>query len=107
MDRQRDPALNSFRIGIEALRPRIRKIVLFGSRARRDHSTHSDYDLMIVVDRRDRDLVDRLYDAAVSTMCEHAVDISLKILSEDELARRQRLHSRFIENVMREGVPVE
>jgi predicted nucleotidyltransferase len=60
---QDDPILKRFTASLNAFRIHIRKIVLFGSRARGDERPWSDYDLLILVDRRDQSLVDKIYDA--------------------------------------------
>ncbi|MBM3790261.1 MAG: nucleotidyltransferase domain-containing protein [Acidobacteria bacterium] len=44
-----DQVLRSFLSRIEGLRPRLRRMVLFGSHARGDHRPDSDYDLLLVV----------------------------------------------------------
>jgi predicted nucleotidyltransferase len=41
-----------------ALGDHIQEIILFGSRARRDNKEYSDYDILIVVDKRDKSLLD-------------------------------------------------
>lgn len=49
-----DKILNSIKASlIETLSPK--KIYLFGSRGRRDHSDKSDYDLLVVVEKSDLD----------------------------------------------------
>jgi len=96
--------LQRFLAGLRRFAPRIRKVILFGSRARGDDRPWSDYDLLILVDRRDRSLVDGIYDAAVGIQADEGCDLSLKIISTAEWERRQALRSLFVENVLREGV---
>ena len=55
-----DAVLADFLKGIEAVRPMIDRLVLFGSRARGDHRPDSDYDLLVVVGRRDPALLNVL-----------------------------------------------
>ncbi len=85
-------------------RPRIRKIVLFGSRARGDERPWSDYDLLILVDRRDQSLVDEIYNVVVEIQADAGCDLSLKIIAEPEWERRRQAHSSFVTNVMAEGM---
>jgi predicted nucleotidyltransferase len=49
---QNDPVIRKFLERIAGLRERISKIVLFGSRARRDSHPWSDYDVLLLVDNR-------------------------------------------------------
>ena len=44
-----DPTLEVFFSSLAAVRERIEKIILFGSRARGDEKPYSDYDLLLVV----------------------------------------------------------
>jgi uncharacterized protein len=101
---QDDPVLKRFVANLDALRPRVRKIVLFGSRARGDANPWSDYDVLILVDRRDQSLVDSIYDLAVEIQADTGSDLSLKIMAEVEWDRRQRAGSSLVANVSKEGV---
>lgn len=78
--------------------------MLFGSRARGDELPWSDYDLLVLVDHRDQTLVDAIYDHVVEIQADTGSDLSLKIMSEAEWDRRQRLNSGFVANVLREGI---
>jgi hypothetical protein len=64
---QDDPVIRLFLERIGGLRERIAKIVLFGSRARGDNKPWSDYDVLLLVDKRDQLLVDQLYDSVVES----------------------------------------
>jgi predicted nucleotidyltransferase len=50
----KDPIVGDFLRGIAPLKDRIREIYLFGSRTRSDWRPDSDYDILIVVDKKDR-----------------------------------------------------
>ena len=96
--------LRRFVDAVRALRPRIRQIVLFGSRARGDELPWSDYDILVLVDRRDQTLVDQIYDIVVEIQADTGCDLSLKIIAEPEWERRQQRNSSFAANVLREGI---
>ncbi|MHB9028661.1 MAG: nucleotidyltransferase domain-containing protein [Candidatus Latescibacterota bacterium] len=51
-----------------ALGSRVRDIILFGSRARGDNTEWSDYDVLLIVDKRDRSLRDILIDIEVGIL---------------------------------------
>ena len=102
----RDEVLAAFLNGIGSARPRITSLVLFGSRARGDHRTHSDYDILIVVPRKSAALLDVLYDSVLDVLLAHGRIISLKVFEEPEFARLERLGSPFIRRVRGEGRPL-
>ena len=74
-----DEVLAAFLNGIGSARPRITSLVLFGSRARGDHRTHSDYDILVVVQRKSAALLDALYDSVLDVLLAHSRIISLKV----------------------------
>ena len=78
-------------------------IYLFGSRVRGTFRPDSDYDLLIVVPKKDIIFKGCLYDAAVEVLLQTGADISLKIIEKNEFDRLARLSAPFIENVLREG----
>ena len=99
-----DPVIRQFLEKIADVRGRIGRIVLFGSRARGNNQPWSDYDVLLIVDKRDQALVDRLYDSVGQVEDNLYCDLSLKIIPETEWERRRSLGSRFVANVTREGI---
>jgi len=102
----RDAVLDSFLEGIKSERDRIRFIYLFGSRARGTHLPDSDYDLLIVTDKKDRDLKDSIYEVATDVCLQSRRDLSLKFFSLDEFERLKAIPSRFIQSVLKEGIRI-
>lgn len=70
---------------LAALPGRIERIVLFGSRARGDHTEHSDWDMAVYLDRPP-DFEDRrrLSSAGFQTLCRTGELIQSIALSRDE-----------------------
>ena len=101
-----DPILQRFIRSVRDLRPQIRKIVLFGSRARGEELPWSDYDLLVLVERREQPLVDKIDDAVVEIQADTGCDLSLKIISQTEWDRRREANSSFVANILREGIVV-
>ncbi len=101
-----DPILNEFLERIAPVRPQVKRIVLFGSRARGTHRPDSDYDLLLVVSRKDDALLDVLYEAVMDVLLEHGRLVSLKVFPEQEFSRLQALQTPFMQHVNREGVLV-
>lgn len=83
---------------------RVRRVVLFGSRARGDATEESDYDVLVVVDRRDEQLVEALYRPVMDVLLGTGKLVSLKVMSEQSFERLRGLHTPFIEAVLRDGV---
>ena len=102
--KMQDAVLEAFLQGIQKERPRIRAVYLFGSRARGDDRPDSDYDLLIVTDRKDSLLKDRVYDVATDVSLQTRQDLSLKFFSAEEFERLKAIPSRFIQQVITEGV---
>lgn len=53
------------------LGPHAQQIILFGSQARGDATDRSDYDFVIVVDERTRELRNRLSEVGADMICRH------------------------------------
>lgn len=99
-----DLVLNEFLERITPVRARIQRLILFGSRARGTHRLDSDYDLLLVVSRKDDALLDVLYEAVMDVLLAHGRLVSLKVFPEQEFARLQALQTPFMEHVNREGI---
>ena len=98
-----DPILQRFRAALHALYgERLRRIVLFGSRARGDASAESDYDLAVFLDPlpdRWREL-DRLADLRVQLLDETGAFLDARPYRAEALASRTPL----MYDIRREGI---
>ncbi len=74
------------------------------SRARGDFRGDSDFDVLIVVDEKSRELKNKIID--IFYMYELATDISfsLTIRSQEELKFHERLGSPFLNSIKKEGI---
>lgn len=98
-----DPVLQAFLVGISPYRNQIREIYLFGSRARGDDRPDSDYDLLIVTEKKDLDLKSKIYDVVTDVSLRSRRDLSLKFFPVPEFERLRAIPSRFIHHVITEG----
>ncbi len=98
-----DPILQDFLQRIGGVRPQIRRLILFGSRARGDHRLDSDYDILVLVTCKDPALLDSLYDAVMDVLLDHGRLVSLKIFSESEFSRLLELKTPFTTRIAEEG----
>lgn len=102
----KDSVIECFIQGIQKERQKIREIYLFGSRARGDERPDSDYDLLIVTEKKDPILKDKIYDVATDVSLKSRRDLSLKFFSEAEFNRLKAIPSRFIQYVLTEGIKI-
>lgn len=101
-----DPILQDFLLRIRGIRSRIRQLTLFGSRARGDHRLESDYDILVVVPRKEPEVLDLLYEAVLEVLLTHGRLISLKVVPEAEFIRLRELQTPFMTHIAVEGKPL-
>lgn len=85
---------------------RVLKIIAYGSRVRGDYSGDSDLDVLIVVDKKDKGLKDKILSIFYSFELETDIPFSAIILSLEELEFNERLGSPFIESIKEEGITI-
>ena len=81
----------------------IEKIIFFGSRVKGTAKPWSDYDFLIVVKEKNRDLKDNLYDVVMDFLLMYGVDISLKIYSLKRFKESLSYENPFLINVLKTG----
>lgn len=93
---------------VAAIPLQLRRIIVFGSRARGDATPDSDLDVITLVDTRMPDIERRLDDIAYSVMWDHDFRpmISLKVFSESQFETAVQKGVSFFRHVMQEGVTV-
>jgi len=101
-----DEVIGMFLDRISPLRGEIEQIYLFGSRSRGDWRPDSDYDLLIVLERKDGRIVDGLYDGVMDVLLSTGRLISLKIFTRSEFDRLRSIPTPFMQNLMREGIKI-
>lgn len=101
-----DKIVTQFLELIHPLMEHIEEIYLFGSRCRDDWRPDSDYDILIVLDKKDRVIIDKLYDAVMDILLSTAKLVSLKIFTSSEFNRLKSIPTPFISNVMSKGIKI-
>lgn len=98
-----DRVLNEF---IDAIHQRfgahVRDIILFGSRARGDHSADSDYDFLLVFDHVSPVLVDGVDDITADFLYKYNIVFSAFPISLNNY-RKQRFNPLFM-NIRQDGI---
>ena len=95
------------RLPVEVVR-HIKKLILYGSRARGDAAEDSDLDLVALVDEKTPALEQSLDEIAYNVMWDHDFKpiISLKVFSEEHFMNSLAQGLSYYRNVEREGVTV-
>src|SRR5688572_6419879 len=99
-----DPVLRVFLASLSGVRHRIEKIILFGSRARGDEKPYSDYDVLLVVPERERDLMDAVHDGVMDALLATGRLVSPKVFRRRDFDRYAAIPTPFFRNVLKEGV---
>lgn len=87
-------------------RPFIHKILFFGSRAKGTERPDSDYDILILVKKKDRALINNFYDVVMECLLEFGRLISLKIFTVEQWGGLVALKTPFSQQVEKEGIPL-
>lgn len=90
------------------LRKRVKKLILYGSRARGLDVEDSDLDLVALVDEKTPEIENALDDLAYGIMWDHDFKpvISLKVFSEDRFQSGMEKGLSFYRRVEKEGIPI-
>lgn len=80
----------------------LKKILLFGSRARGDYDKESDYDFILIFDKVTPEIEEKLEELTVEMLLEYGMVISDFAFTEGDLERKK--YEPFIMNAKKEGV---
>jgi len=101
-----DNVIENFLTLIQPVTEHIAEIYLFGSRCGDNWRPDSDYDIMIVLAKKDRVIIDRLYEAVMDVLLSTTKLISLKIFTSSEFNRLKSIPTPFMSNVMSKGIKI-
>ena len=85
-----------------ALGARIKDIILFGSRARGNSTEYSDYDMMIIVDKRDKSLLETVVTIEVDILDKYERLVGSIVYEQGEWNRKKQ--SPLGMNIRKDGV---
>lgn len=87
-----------------AREPSVLKIVAYGSRVRGDFGEDSDFDVFVLVDKKNSALKRWIRDIFFEYEMRHDIPFSVTILSQEEYKVNASLGSPFIKSLEEEGV---
>ena len=98
-----DQIINLFSQKIkDKLQSHVKNIYLYGSRARGDFNDGSDYDFLIIVDKRDHEMSDFVIDESVKILNNYNELISVIIYEEQEWDFKKYIP--LGKNILKEGI---
>jgi predicted nucleotidyltransferase len=80
------------------------KAIAYGSRVRGDYIGDSDLDVLIIVDKKDKALKDKILDLVYSYELNNDLSFSITIFSLSEYKYNEQLGSPFMKNIKKEGI---
>lgn len=87
---------------------RVDSIILFGSKARGDHTKDSDVDVLVIVE--EEDMIEnrmKLYDIAFDVNYKFGTEISCKLRNKEKWIRGEGDYPLFVRDVVKEGIEFE
>jgi predicted nucleotidyltransferase len=99
-----DAIVERFLSMISPLKENIKEIYLFGSRCRDDWRPDSDYDILIVIYRKDREFTSKQYDIVMDILLDTGRLVSLKFFTVSEFNRLKSIPTLFTHIVTKEGI---
>jgi len=88
----------------QKLQYHIKKIIVFGSYARGDFTEGSDYDVLVIVDQKDKTIQDLVLDASVEIMDRYYALVGSIVWDEKEWQRKK--HFPLGLNIIKEGIEI-
>lgn len=93
---------------LSELQKRVFSITLFGSKARGDDHLESDIDLLVLVNRKDRQLRNRIYDIAcdIEEECEYRIFLSPLVWDKKQFKTLLKHERKIALDIQKEGIQI-
>jgi len=83
------------------------RILLFGSRTKKDHSLDSDYDFLIITKKTIDTLAKREYKAQLRRkLAKYKIPADILIQSEEEIQTKKEIIGHIVREIINEGVAI-
>jgi predicted nucleotidyltransferase len=98
-------ALERFKTVLQSLlKDNLLTLRLFGSRARGEGTMESDLDVLVVLQKKDRELCRRIVAESLEVDLAYGINLSPTILSAEEYQRNREYQTPFYRNLERESL---
>lgn len=105
LNQKEEQAVKAFVAAIRKnLKDEVLEIKLFGSKVRGDYSQDSDIDILIVLRKRNKSIIDTLYEELLDIELEYDSKISLTIFSESEYQHNLDAHTPFMKSLANKAI---
>ena len=105
LNQKEERAVKAFVSAIrKALKDQLLETKIFGSKVRGDCSQDSDIDILVVLKRRSKSLIDTLYVKLLDIELEYDSKISLTIFSQSEYQHNLYAHTPFMKSLANEAI---
>lgn len=101
-DKKDEPLSYFLRQIREQLEYQLKQVILFGSRARGEDTSGSDYDCLIIVDEVSKSVKDIIDEVSGEVLYQFNVVISALLISEEK--HNRQIYSPLLMNIDKEGV---
>jgi predicted nucleotidyltransferase len=107
LDRKEKAALAELKSKLEALLgTRLKRLILFGSKARGNFGPDSDLDVAILVDELTRELKSQIFDLVIDVEFLFELSITSLVFSLDEFEHLKSRERRIALDIESEGIPL-
>ena len=98
-----DEVVKSFTDALqEKISHNLKRVVLFGSRARKDHNKHSDYEFMVLLKQKNEENIELVFDVGYSILDKYNALVSCLIWDEEDYIFHKQL--QIGKNIEKDGV---
>lgn len=91
---------------LEHFKKRVETIVLFGSKAREPALPSSDIDLLVLLDKEDFKIWEKIQEFSSSLSLKYNVFLSVKVMDKEHFEYLRSLQTGFMRNLEKEGVEI-
>ena len=81
----------------------VKAVVVFGSRARKDFTQYSDFDVLVVIENKEGKVSEQIMEEAVKATGRTGIRFSPVIMGKNDFQTRWKEKDKFIQNILADG----